>query len=161
MADDAQTEEREELPLAKAAEYLLEECRMILPGIQALFGFQLISVFNQRFAEKLSTGEQRLHLVAIVLVVVAIAFIMTPAAYHRETGGREVTETFLRISTRLVVVSMIALSLGLSIDFYLVGRIIVNGSTVPLVLSVPLFVVFITLWFVLPRWRRLQRLLGR
>ena len=161
MADKAKTEEREQLPLTKAAEYLLEECRMVLPGIQALFGFQLISVFNQRFAEKLSIGEQRLHLIAIILVVVAIAFIMTPAAFHRETGGREVTETFLKLSTRLVVVSMIALSFGLSIDFYLVGRIIVNGSLVPIVLALLLFMVFITLWFVLPRWRRLQQLLGR
>jgi len=38
--------EKEELPLRLAAEYLIEECRMVLPGIQALFGFQLIAVFN-------------------------------------------------------------------------------------------------------------------
>ena len=39
-------EERQELTLAEAAQALLDECRMILPGIQALFGFQLIAVFN-------------------------------------------------------------------------------------------------------------------
>jgi len=39
----------EDLPLSKAAQLLLEECRMVLPGIQALFGFQLIVVFNSRF----------------------------------------------------------------------------------------------------------------
>ena len=33
--------------------HLLEECRMVLPGIQALFGFQLIAVFNAAFWEKL------------------------------------------------------------------------------------------------------------
>jgi hypothetical protein len=27
----------------------IEEARMVLPGIQALFGFQLIAVFNERF----------------------------------------------------------------------------------------------------------------
>jgi hypothetical protein len=43
----------EHLPLSKAAQLLLEECRMVLPGIQALFGFQLIAVFNARFAERL------------------------------------------------------------------------------------------------------------
>src|SRR6266481_2681346 len=55
----------EKLPLSKAAEYLLDECRMVLPGIQALFGFQLIAVFNARFEEKLSFSELRLHLLAI------------------------------------------------------------------------------------------------
>ncbi len=154
------TAEETELPLAKAAEYLLEECRMILPGIQALFGFQLISVFNQSFAQKLSAGEQRLHLVAIVLIVIAIALVMTPAAYHRESGGKTVTETFLTVSTRLVVVSMIPLALGICIDFYLVARIITSGVVIPL-LAIPLFLVFIMLWFVLPRWRSLQRLLSR
>jgi len=33
----------------KTISHLLEECRMVLPGIQALFGFQLIAVFNQPF----------------------------------------------------------------------------------------------------------------
>lgn len=30
----------EALPLSEAVTHLLEECRMVLPGIQALFGFQ-------------------------------------------------------------------------------------------------------------------------
>ena len=53
---------------------------MVLPGIQALFGFQLIAVFNERFRQ-LSEGEQLIHFTAIMLVAIAIALIMTPAAY--------------------------------------------------------------------------------
>jgi hypothetical protein len=59
---------------------------MVLPGIQALFGFQLIAVFNTGVAEKLSQGEQELHLLAIALVAVSVALVMTPAAYQRLTG---------------------------------------------------------------------------
>ncbi|TLG71825.1 hypothetical protein [Methylocystis sp. B8] len=33
----------------KLARGAIEEARMVLPGIQALFGFQLIAVFNNRF----------------------------------------------------------------------------------------------------------------
>jgi hypothetical protein len=164
MADMSSTElvseEREELPLEKAAEYLLVECRTIVPGIQALFGFQLVSVFSQRFSEQLSHAEQELHLIAIILVVVAMALIMTPAAYHRETGGREITETFLKVSTKLVVASMIPLALALCMDFYLVARVILNSFLVPIVSGI-LFIVCMTLWFVLPRWKGFQRLLGR
>ena len=75
-------ESREELPLSKAAEYLIEECRMVLPGIQALFGFQMIAVFNQRFRE-LPGSLQIVHLAATGLVALAAGLVMTPAAYHR------------------------------------------------------------------------------
>ena len=44
-------------PLEKVVEHLEEEARMILPGIQALFGFQLIAVFNQRFFVFRSVGS--------------------------------------------------------------------------------------------------------
>jgi hypothetical protein len=32
---------------------------MVLPGIQALFGFQLIAVFSPGFEQKLTLAEQR------------------------------------------------------------------------------------------------------
>src|ERR1700736_3545973 len=61
---------------------VIEEVRMVLPGIQAFFGFQLIAVFNNRFQD-LTHTEQVLHLIALLLLAVSIALIMTPAAYHR------------------------------------------------------------------------------
>ena len=59
---------------------VIEEARMVLPGIQAFFGFQLIAVFNSRFQD-LTHMEQVLHLVALLMLTVSIALIMTPAAY--------------------------------------------------------------------------------
>jgi hypothetical protein len=41
----------------------IEEARMVLPGVQALFGFQLIAVFSDIFSS-LSQGKRRLHLLA-------------------------------------------------------------------------------------------------
>src|SRR5512143_2292850 len=87
--------ESERLGLADAASMLLDECRMVLPGIQALFGFQLIAVFNQRFAEDLTAVERCMHLAAVGLVAIAVGIVMTPAAMHRHYGGREVTDTFI------------------------------------------------------------------
>ena len=56
----------------------IEEARMVLlPGIQALFGFQLIAVFIERFKE-LTEDEQLIHFSATVLVTIAIVLIMTP-----------------------------------------------------------------------------------
>jgi hypothetical protein len=149
--------QKEELPLSKAAEFLLDECRMVLPGIQALLGFQLIVVFSPGFDVKLQGPEQRLHLFAIALVAVAVAIIMTPAAYNRQTGPREVTSRFIRISTRLLLMSMLPLAVGICLDFYLIAGIIVHDLAG--VLATALFTVFGFLWFVLPRVRVLQGLL--
>ncbi len=37
--------------LQQQAQQTIEEARMVLPGIQALFGFQLIAIFNIRFQD--------------------------------------------------------------------------------------------------------------
>jgi uncharacterized protein DUF6328 len=153
------SEKREELPLSKAAEYLLDECRMVLPGIQALFGFQLIAVFNMGFDEKLTPSDKLLHLLAIALVAIAVAIIMTPAALHRQKGPYYVSDVFVRISNRLLLSSMAPLALGISVDFYLICKIIVGGPLVA-VFAAALLCLFIGLWFVLPRVSGLQKVIS-
>src|SRR5205814_9891813 len=104
--------ERQPVPLADAAKQLMEECRMVLPGIQALFGFQLVAVFETPFPRLLTAEEQQLHLAALGLVAIAAALVMTPAAYHRQTCPREVTAGFVRLSSRLLLAGMVPLPVG-------------------------------------------------
>jgi hypothetical protein len=141
---------KEAVSLDSAATHLLEECRMVLPGIQALFGFQLIAVFNEGFSKKLSAGEQELHLAAIVLVAIAVALVMAPAAIHRQTQQREVSERFIWISSRLLLASMFPLAIALCLDLYLISRIILEGSRISAAIAGMILVVFFVLWIVLP-----------
>jgi len=152
VADRATLEDGDvqELSLETAADFLLNECRMVLPGIQSLFGFQLIAVFSSGFSEKLTVPEQHLHLLAIALIAISVALIMTPAALHRRAGSRVVTETLIRVSSRMLLASMIPLALGTCIDFYLVARILLDDALVP-ALAAALLGLFVVLWFVLPR----------
>ncbi len=151
--------EREKLTLAQASEQLLEESRMVLPGMQALFGFQLIAVFNDTFFDKLGSTQQRLHLLAISLVVLAIAVIMTPAAYHRVTSPRAVSGHFIAASSRMLLLSMGPLALAVCIDLYVVAWLVV-GQDVAVVLASFLLAVFGYMWFVLPRVKRVRRFFG-
>lgn len=135
---------------------------MVLPGIQAIFGFQLIAVFNQRFSEDLSGFEQRLHLAGIFLLALAAALVMVPAAIHRHYGGREVTDTFVRASSVLLLTAMVPLAMGLAIDFFILGRLVLgeaNGLAIAFAAGV--FCMLIFLWMVFPRMQRLQELIGR
>lgn len=141
--------EQKQEELSEAVSHLLEECRMVLPGIQALFGFQLVAVFNQRF-DRIPQFDQVLHLVATTLVAIAAALVMTPAAYHRTANPRGVSERFLRICTRLVLGSMLLLALGISADVYIIAAMIFENHTYAAALGAFLLAVLATLWFVFP-----------
>src|SRR5436190_2061453 len=149
----------ERLKLSDAASFLLDECRMVLPGIQALFGFQMIAVFNQRF-DDLTRPERLLHFASLSLVAVAIALIMAPAVYHRTEGVREVSERFLRNSTRLLVASMVVLGVALCLDYYVVGRLVL-GSPWAAAPAALLFGIFTFFWIVLPRSDAMKKMLDR
>jgi len=146
--------EVEELSLTSAVTHLLEECRMILPGVQALLGFQLIAVFSATFAEHLSPIEQRIHLLALALLAIAGALVIAPAAYHRQTRPRQVSQHFLILSGRLLLTALVPLMLGIALDFYLIARIILGQTVLSLVLASVLFVFVTGLWFVFPRWHQ-------
>src|SRR2546423_10442779 len=107
----------------KMAREAIEEARMVLPGIQALFGFQLMAVFSQRFNE-LDHGEQVLHFVAVLLIAVSIGLIMTPAAYHRQVEPGSVSGFFVRLASRLVVIAMLPLAIALCLEVYLLGGVV-------------------------------------
>src|SRR6201982_4309680 len=81
-SQENQTTESPPASLEQETKTVIEEARMGLPGIQAVFGFQLIAVFNNGF-NNLRPPEQVLHLAALLLVAVAIALIMTPASFRR------------------------------------------------------------------------------
>ena len=150
--------DREKLTLSQAAQYLLDETRMVLPGIQALFGFQLIVVFSERF-EELNHFEQDLHFAAITLVVISIALLMTPAAYHRHQEAYEVTHTFVVVCTRLLLAGMAPLSVALCLDLYLIGQLIVDASIAKAV-AWAAFALLVFFWGVFPRFRFLRHALA-
>jgi hypothetical protein len=144
----------EQIKLDSAATHLLEECRMVLPGIQALFGFQLIAVFNSGFDEKLSSGEQILHFAAMLLVALSAALVMAPAAIHRQANPQAVSERFVWLSSLLLLSGMLPLALGLSLDIYLISRVIFDAVVPSLMFAALLFAVCSVLWLVLPRMER-------
>jgi hypothetical protein len=129
---------------------------MVLPGIQAIFGFQLIAVFNNRFADDLTGAEQALHLAAILLVGVAAGLLMTPAAIHRLRGARSVTASFIGVSSALVLAAMPLLAAGLCLDVYLIARLVLDeGPAWPV--AAALFALMLFLWTVFPRMGNVHR----
>jgi hypothetical protein len=112
-------QQEQKLELKDEMRNVVEEARMVLPGIQALFGFQTIAVFNQRFDDLPDPGKLA-HYVALCLGVLAIALVMTPAAYHRMLDSSRVTRALVRRSSRLICLSLAPLACSLALDLFVV-----------------------------------------
>ena len=60
---------------------LLEEIRVILPGVEILFGFLIILPFE--FSDELTGLERLLYLGAFLSVSAGLALLVAPSSYHR------------------------------------------------------------------------------
>jgi hypothetical protein len=109
----------EAVPLHTRIEQMLTEARVILPGAQAILGFQLIIAITQSF-ERLSEAAKLLHVVSLGLVTLAVILLMAPAAYHRIVYLGEDTEEFHRTGSMFVTAATLPLALGLSCDLHVV-----------------------------------------
>jgi hypothetical protein len=101
--------------LGNQVDRIEQEARMVLPGIQAIFGFQLIAVFNAGFKPSLSPAEQALHLLALLMVAVSAILVVAPAAYHRQAKHR-ISQHFIQLSSRYLAWAMVPLALGTCLD---------------------------------------------
>ena len=133
---------------------MLEECRTVVPGMQALFGFQLIAVFSARFKEDLSQAERVLHLAALLLVAISIALVMAPAALHRQSEPMSVSRGFIATSSRLLMASMVPLAAGICLDVYVIARVTLGTNIGAAIVAVLLLGVFLVFWRVIPQRAR-------
>ena len=135
--------------LEEEATHATDEARMVLPGVQAVLGFQLVAVFNQRF-ELFSPAEQVVHLAAFLLVALAMGLMMTPAAYHRQVERGSVSRRFVDLSSTLLTVAMVPLIAGICLDTYLIARLILAERLAAATVAAIVALVLAGLWFVLP-----------
>ena len=129
------------------------ECRVVLPGAQALLGFQLIIMWMTAFY-KIPQGWKILHLASLTSVGVCTVLLITPAAYHRIVEQGEDSETLHHITARLLLWAMAFLALGTCGDFYVVSRMTGLGAGLSLGLSLGLLAFCYGAWFGYSYWKR-------
>ena len=137
------------VPLHTKIEQMLTEARVVLPGAQALFGFQLAIVLTQSF-EQLLESSRVMHAAAIFLVALAVVLLMAPAAYHRIAYGGEDTPDMYRVGSALVTIATLPLALGLAADIYVVIAKIAGSLTTGCIAAVLSLVGLVGLWHLYP-----------
>ena len=131
----------------------IEEARMVLPGIQAFFGFQLIAVFNNRFQD-LTHMEQVFHFIALLMLALSIALIMAPAAYHRIAERGMVSRHFVEIASRFLEFAMFPLMLSITVDLFLLARLVLDNTAFSAGIALVALLMFFGLWYVFPLTQR-------
>lgn len=127
---------------------ILSETRMVLPGIQALFGFQFIAVFNDRFA-KLSEFEKYLHLAALIAVALATGLIMSPAAIDRLVDWEINDHKLERLASMLISAAMFLLMLAITSEVFIIVNMVTQAG-VAIGVAAVVGTCLMMSWFVLP-----------
>lgn len=136
-------------PLATKVEQVLTEARVIIPGAQALFGFQFIAMLTVGFDE-LPQISKTVHAIALGLVAMNVILLMTPAALHRLAFDGADSESFLRAASALVVTAPFFLAGGLAAESYVVLGKLTDSNIVAATYAAVSFAVLIGFWYVVP-----------
>ncbi len=149
MITQGQAGDRADTPLQVKIEQLLIEARVVLPGAQALFGFQLAIVLTRAF-EQLPKTSMVVHAASLFLVAVAIVMLMALAPYHRIVYAGEDTEDMHRVGSALVMGATLPLGLGMAGDVYVVIAKISGSFAIGSVTGGSAFVLLTVLWYIYP-----------
>jgi predicted membrane channel-forming protein YqfA (hemolysin III family) len=147
MSDDDEHERRN-----RQLDQLLQETRVIMPGVQVLFAFLLAVTFQQQFQK--TTGFQKdVFLVTILGATAATVCFIAPAAWHRILFQQKDKRHIIRVSNRFVISGLVLLSLSMTSALVLVCDVAFSGTTAAVVPALA-FSVFGWFWFVAPLMRR-------
>jgi len=149
MITCGQSNERTDTSLQVKIEQLLTEARVVLPGAQALFGFQLAIVLTRAF-DRLPQVSIVVHAASLFMVAIAVMMLMGPAPYHRIVYAGEDTEDMYRVGSALVMGATLPFGLGLAGDVYVVIAKISGSFAVGAVTGGLAFMFLTGLWYIYP-----------
>jgi hypothetical protein len=140
-------EDRQEWTARELIE-LLNELRVILPGVQVLFAFLLMVPFTQRFPD-LDDLETGVFFMTLLCTAVATALLIAPSAHHRILWRGGLREQRLVLGNRLTIAGLIFL-LPAVVGVVFVITAFIFGLTAAVIVTALLALFFALLWFVLP-----------
>jgi Family of unknown function (DUF6328) len=127
---------------------LLQELRIVIPGVQVLFAFLLTVPFSQGFT-KLTTVQRDVFFATLLCTAAATALLIAPSAHHRLLWRRGVREQRLKIGNALTILGLAFLVPAMVGVMYVITDLIF-GLTAASIVTVVMVLLFVSLWFILP-----------
>jgi len=144
----------DKMQLPKLVKTALDETRMLVLGAQILLGFELSGIFRDGF-ETLPMHARYLDGIALLLMIITVAFLVTPESYHQIVEVGADTGRFHRLISRMAGFSLLPFALSLGIALFITGERIFGFSAG---LAAGCFFALLALgcWYGLQYLRRLQ-----
>jgi hypothetical protein len=148
---------RASTPIHAKIEQVLTEARVILPGVQALLGFQLVVMMAHAF-DGLPTAVRIVHLVALVALTLSMILLIAPAAIHRIGFQGRDDPRFHHLASLLIAFALAPLSIAICCDFFTALTRLFAASDIAVGGAATALVTLIGLWYVWPLTvKRLKR----
>jgi Kef-type K+ transport system membrane component KefB len=127
---------------------LLQELRVVIPGVQVLLAFLLTAPFQQRFA--LLPGSMRnAFFASIACATLATAFLIAPSAHHRLRWRAGEKERLVRLGNQMAIVGTVFLAAAIVLALYVITDVLFT-TNLALMTAIASLVVFVGLWYVVP-----------
>jgi hypothetical protein len=136
-------------PLHTKIEQMLTEGRVILPGVQALLGFQFVVMLTRSFGE-LPSAARTVHVIALMSLAITIVLLIAPAAIHRITFGGNDDPRLHWLGSALMTAALLPLTCGISCDMWVALTKLFGEGMVPAVGAGGVAVLLLGLWYLLP-----------
>ena len=146
--DGEETGEDPQERSAREVVELLQELRVVLPGVQVLFAFLLTVPFTQRFAQ-LTTLQQNVFFATLLCTAAATALLIAPSAHHRLLWRQGAREHRLKVGNRLTILGL-AFLVPAMVGVIFVITDLMFGAPTAVGVTVGMAASFVLLWFLLP-----------
>jgi hypothetical protein len=147
---DGQEDEKERRN--RQLDQLLQETRVVMPGVQVLFAFLLAVVFQQGFA-RTTEFQKDIFLATILASTGAAVCFIAPAAWHRILFEQQDKRYIITVANRFVICGVGFLALAMTLALILVCDVVFVTTTAAVVGAVA-GLAFAWFWFVAPLLRR-------
>ena len=134
-------------------EYVLTESRVVLPGAQALLGFQLAITMTSAFTA-LQAADKFLHLAALGFIALSTVLLLAPATYHRIVYHGRSERGFYRIASHLILAATVCIAAGLALDTFVVIKKATGEDRAAAAAALVVGVTLTGFWHIWPLWAR-------
>ncbi len=127
---------------------LLNELRVVLPGVQALFAFLLIVPFNNGF-DRVGDLERVVYAVALLSSAAACVLFITAPSFHRLRFRRHDKAQLIKVGNRCAIAGLVALAVAMASAVFLVTNLLFDGRVAGVLTGV-VAAAIAGLWWCLP-----------
>ncbi|MDX6569346.1 MAG: hypothetical protein QOH15_1924 [Gaiellales bacterium] len=138
--------------LNRNLDQLLQELRVVLPGVQVLFAFLLAVPFSTRF-DRVDQFERVVFFIALLFTAIAVVLLLAPSIQHRILFRHDQKHYLVHAGTVLTIAGMTALAIAMTLSIVLIAHFL-YGVWAAAVAGATAVVSIATIWYALPIERR-------